>query len=126
MKGFHARDYHFLPTEVHFRTTDSGLQKMYDLGEKFLKENEMVYNDKKVIKEGATYPFLWLETQPMGGEMYAKRNIEAGLNNILIFMQYQRKDGRFPGMISEDNGLWEITIGCRDIISHSPRLSYGI
>lgn len=64
----------------------------------------MVYNDKKVIKEGATYPFLWLETQPMGGEMYAKRNIEAGLNNILIFMQYQRKDGRFPGMIFEDNG----------------------
>ena len=40
----------------------------------------------------------------MGGEMYAKRNIEAGLNNIFIFMQYQRKDGRFPGMISEDNG----------------------
>jgi hypothetical protein len=32
---------------------------------------------------------IWLETQPMGGEMYAKRNMEAGLNNQLLFMENQ-------------------------------------
>lgn len=45
----------------------------------------------------------------MGGEHYAKRNVEVGLNNILIFLQYQRRDGRFPGMIGreprEENGV---------------------
>lgn len=43
---------------------------------------------------------IWLETQPMGGEMYAKRNMEAGLNNQLLFMEHQREDGRLPGSIA--------------------------
>ena len=97
--GFHAKDYIYAPTAVRFFTNDSTLKKVYDLGDAFLAGNEMDYNDRRVIKEGATYPNVWLETQPMGGEMYAKRNLEVGLNNILIFMQYQRRDGRFPGMI---------------------------
>jgi hypothetical protein len=36
----------------------------------------------------------------MGGEMYAKRDISVALANILIFLRYQRRDGKFPGMIS--------------------------
>ena len=100
--GFHAKDYTFAPTGVSFRTADSRLQEIYNRGENFLRENEVVYNDKTLIKEGAVYSFIWLETQPMGGEMYTKRNVEVGLNNILIFMQYQRRDGRFPGMIAMD------------------------
>lgn len=100
--GFHAKDYAFAPTAVSFKTDDARLQRMYDLGEDFLKNNEVTYNDKRLIKEGAMYSFIWLETQPMGGEMYAKRNVEVGLNNILCFMQYQRRDGRFPGMIAMD------------------------
>lgn len=100
-KGFHARDYEFSPTAVTFRTADEALQKAYDRAEEFLKGNEAVYNDRTVIREGANYRNVWLETQPLGGEMYAKRNLEVGLNNVLIFLQYQRKDGRFPGMISD-------------------------
>ncbi len=100
-KGFHGRDYKFAPTSVTFRTEDGDLQKAYDRAVELLRENETDYNDRRVIREGATYPFVWLETQPLGGEMYAKRNLEVGLNNILIFLQYQRKDGRFPGMISD-------------------------
>lgn len=103
-KGFHARDYQFSPTKVLFRTEDEALQTVYDKGTQMLTENEMTYNDRRVIREGATYPFVWLETQPLGGEMYAKRNFEVGLNNILIFLQYQRKDGRFPGMIADQKG----------------------
>ena len=36
----------------------------------------------------------------MGGEMYASRDMEIALNNHLIFMKYQRRDGRIPGMIT--------------------------
>lgn len=32
-----------------------------------------VYGNKKVLIEGAQYKSVWLETQPMGGYMYAKR-----------------------------------------------------
>ena len=35
---------------------------------------------------GGGYGNVWIERQPMGGEMYAKRNIEVALNNQIIFM----------------------------------------
>lgn len=107
--GFNSTDYKLQKTSVAFKTADTELKSYYDIAEAHLKENETVYNDKRLIKEGATYPNVWLETQPMGGEHYAKRNIEVGFNNILIFLQYQRRDGRFPGMIGreprEENGV---------------------
>lgn len=99
MNGYLAADYEFKPTAVRFRTDDARLQEVYGIAEGMLKANEKTYNDRPVICEGATFPNVWLETQPMGGEMYAKRNFEVGLNDILIFLQYQRRDGRFPGMI---------------------------
>ena len=37
--------------------------------------------DKHVLREGADYDGVCLETQPMGGEMYAKRDMEVALNN---------------------------------------------
>ncbi len=114
-KGFHARDYQYQPTEVTFCTTDERLQQAYDKGVAFLSECEIQYNDRRVIREGANYTNVWLETQPMAGEMYAKRNFEVGLNNILIFLQYQRKDGRFPGMIS-DSGRGKGIVGHYDWI----------
>lgn len=43
---------------------------------------------------------VWLETQPMGGAMYATRNVPLALNNQLAFMRTQRADGRLPGMVS--------------------------
>ncbi len=98
--GYHAKDYSFVPTALEFETKDARLQEMFDKGEAFLRGNEITYQDKRVIKEGAVYNNIWLETQPMGGEMYAKRNVEVGLNNVLYFMLYQRQDGRLPGMIS--------------------------
>ncbi len=102
-KGFHAREYDFAPTAVRFSSQDETLKAVYDKAERLLAGNEMNYNDRRLIREGATYPNVWLETQPLGGEMYAKRNFEVGLNNVLIFLQYQRKDGRFPGMISNQS-----------------------
>ena len=53
----------------------------------------------KVLVEGAGYNNAWIETQPMGGEMYAGRDLKVALNNQLVFMQTQRADGRLPGMV---------------------------
>mgnify|MGYP003410230635 CR=1 FL=1 len=37
--------------------------------------------------------------------MYAKRNMEAALNNQLLFMETAREDGRIPGSIAMIDGV---------------------
>ena len=107
-KGFMASDYPYFPTSVCFHSEDAGLQRVYDRCEALARGNIQQFGCRKVLQEGAKYHGVWLETQPMGGEMYAKRNMEVALNNILIFMECQRRDGRMPGMITYNapwNGL---------------------
>ena len=47
---------------------------------------------------------MCIRDRPMGGEMYAKRNLEAGINNQLLFMENQRADGRIPGSVACEDG----------------------
>jgi hypothetical protein len=87
-------------TGVTFCTVDSGLQRLYDTAESKAAQNIVQFTPTmKVLVEGGGYGNAWLETQPMGGEMYAKRNIEVALNNQLVFIYGQRIDGRLPGMV---------------------------
>lgn len=99
-KGYLANDYKVTETGVRFTCSDSGRQKVFHNCEELAKLNIKRFGDRMIMKEGAKYDGVWLETQPMGGEMYATRDMEIALNNILIFMQYQRRDGRMPGMIT--------------------------
>jgi len=89
---------------VCFITTDSRLQDLYNHAIEKSKQNLARFGKYKVLVEGAGYNNVWLETQPMGGYMYGKRDPEIARNNIVIFIDYQRSDGRFPGMISCENG----------------------
>lgn len=98
-KGFGARDYNCTPTGVEFETESSWLKEIFDRCEHYCIQNQARFSDKQVLREGSDYDGVWLETQPMAGEMYAKRNMEVALNNQLIFMENQRRSGRFPGMI---------------------------
>ena len=101
-KGYKATDYHLTHTHVEFQNDSvdgSWLKELFDRCESYCVQNLAVFTDKLVLREGSDYDGVWLETQPMGGEMYAKRNMEAALNNQLIFMENQRKSGRLPGMI---------------------------
>lgn len=87
-------------TSVSFRTSDMELQKLFDVAEAKAAEN--IYEitpGMKVLVEGGGFSHVYLETQPMGGEMYAKRDLKIALNNQLIFMLCQRADGRFPGCV---------------------------
>ena len=98
-KGYMAGDYAISPAKVTFKCDDQAYQRVFDRCEALEKENVQAFGARRVVQEGAKYHGVWLETQPMGGEMYIKRDMDAGFNNILIFMENQRRDGRLPGMI---------------------------
>lgn len=87
-------------TGVTFSTTDTNLQKLYDRSEMVEQHNTIRFTPTmKTLVEGGSYGNCYLETQPMGGEMYAARNVQVALNNQLIFLLTQRPDGRLPGMV---------------------------
>jgi hypothetical protein len=87
-------------TRVAFQSDDIDLQHLHDAAVARLQENLVPFTSSmQVLVEGGGYPNAWLETQPMGGEMFAKRNLQVGLNNQVIFMLTQREDGRLPGMV---------------------------
>lgn len=86
-------------TNVRFESTNHTLKKIFDAAEVVCLNNIMDYDGKTVLVEGGGYMSMWPESQPMAGEMYAKRNMEVAVNNQTIFLDYQRPDGRLPGML---------------------------
>ena len=86
-------------TRVTFRTDDAALQRLYDAAVEKCSRNLNRFGPDEVLVEGGGYEKIWLETQPMGGEMYAKRGMTAAMNNQLLFMRLQREDGRIAGSI---------------------------
>ncbi|KAA6300343.1 MAG: Cytoplasmic trehalase [Candidatus Ordinivivax streblomastigis] len=90
---------------VEFQTSDAFLSDLYQAAERVSKNNLKDFAGRTVLIEGGGYNGLWLETQPMGGEMNAKRNWTTAVNNVLFFIDYQRSDGRFPGMIYYQDGI---------------------
>ncbi|MFZ1932495.1 MAG: hypothetical protein WCB27_25230 [Thermoguttaceae bacterium] len=94
-------------TWVRFATSDAKLQALYDLAEKKEAENVRVGKDgRKVLVEGDEWSYgLWLETQPMGGVMYAPRDLSIARNNIEFFIEFQKENGLLPcTCIREPNG----------------------
>ncbi|MBQ7656172.1 MAG: hypothetical protein IJS41_06645 [Clostridia bacterium] len=89
---------------VRFQCGNSVLQKLYDTASERCLRNLAYFGSDLVLLEGGGYEKIWLETQPMGGEMYALHNLEAAKNNCLLFMRHQRADGRLPGSIQCVNG----------------------
>ena len=87
------------PTGVTFNTEDAALQRLFDAAEAGCRRNLTCFGDRRVLVEGGGYEKIWLETQPMGGEMYAGRDMTAAANNQLLFMETQRADGRLAGSI---------------------------
>ncbi|MBR6187284.1 MAG: hypothetical protein IKQ41_13625 [Clostridia bacterium] len=86
-------------TAVSFSCADPSIQRLFDAACEACKENLKYFGPDQVLVEGGGYEKIWLETQPMGGEMYAKYDLPAALNNQLLFIRHQRADGRLPGSI---------------------------
>ncbi|MBQ4436891.1 MAG: hypothetical protein II879_12480, partial [Clostridia bacterium] len=92
---------------VSFSCKNGVLQRVYDTAAEKCRGNLKRFGSDLVLVEGGGYEKIWLETQPMGGEMYALHNLKAAKNNIELFMQYQRADGRLPGSIQCNDGKIE-------------------
>ncbi|MDR0449925.1 MAG: hypothetical protein LBH26_01515 [Treponema sp.] len=93
-----------LETSVEFESSDRFLGDLYKAAEAVLKGNVKDFGGRPVLIEGGGYNSIWIETQPMGGEMYAKRNMEAAINNVSLFTEYQHENGRYPYRISIVDG----------------------
>lgn len=91
-------------TKVVFKISNGAVQKLFDTASEKCLLNIKDFAGRKVLIEGGGYNKVWIETQPMGGAMYGKRNLEVAYNNQTIFMDYQREDGRLPGSIEYANG----------------------
>jgi hypothetical protein len=88
---------------VEFETSDPFLRDLYRAAEDTSANNEQDWKGQTVLIEGGGYNAIWIETQPMGGEMYAKRNLTTAMNNVLLFIRNQHSSGRYPGRISFRN-----------------------
>lgn len=86
-------------TGVTLATGDTALKSLFDAAESQAKSNINTFGSMKVMVEGGGYTNVWIETQPMAGEMYAKRDLTIAKNNQLVFIQTRRADGRLPGMV---------------------------
>ena len=89
---------------VQFACADARLQTLWDKALSAARQNLRFFAGRKVLVEGGGYEKIWLETQPMGGEMFFPHDPEAALNNISLFMEHQRPDGRLPGSIALMDG----------------------
>jgi hypothetical protein len=98
----------FVENKVVFNTSDTLLNNLYQAAERVCKGNETNFVGLPVLVEGGGYGAIWPETQPMGGEMYAKRNMKIAANNILFFLEYQHPFGRYPGHIGCNNNALDV------------------
>ena len=89
---------------VTFHTGDGAIQRLHDTAVRRARGNLQSFAGDRVLVEGGGYGKIWLETQPMGGEMFAPWDMEAAVNNQLLFMRCQRADGRLPGSIACTDG----------------------
>ncbi len=96
-----------IETDVTFSSSDDMLSSVFKGAEEVCRKNIRKFGSYRVLIEGGGYNKIWLETQPMGGEMYGKRDAEIALNNTLLFITSIRDDGRLPGSIAYRDGRLE-------------------
>ena len=96
-----------MDTLAEFTCSDPMIQTLYDQALSKCEQNIRLFGTTPVLVEGGGYNKIWLETQPMGGEMYALYRPDVAWNNIRLFMDTQREDGRLPGSIQYLDGVLE-------------------
>lgn len=90
---------------VTFTTSDEFLKRLYDAAETVCCGNVVRYPppfDMDILIEGSGYTGAFLETQPMGGLMWGKRDLHIARNNQMIFMLNQAPNGQLSYRINTD------------------------
>ena len=81
---------------------------------------EKLKDGRKVLVEGDIWRGVWLETQPMGGAMYGKFDLEVARNNIEVVLDGQAPSGQLPHLTNLDGSIWN---GC---IAFNAVAQYGL
>lgn len=88
-------------------TSNPMLQRIFDeIVQANLKNVERMKDGRKVLVEGDIWRAIWLETQPMGGAMYGKIDLEIAKNNLSVVMDGQLGSGLLPHMTNLDGSKW--------------------
>lgn len=99
-------------TNVTMSTSNPRLQRLFQDAEDAARQNVRKWGlQGDVLVEGDIWTNVWLETQPMGGEMYAKRDLGIALNNISLFFDFQLRNGQLPAMVLEGFKAWYGSLG---------------
>lgn len=84
---------------VEFTSDNPKLQRIFDA---ILKANarnvDRMEDGRKVLVEGDIWRAIWLETQPMGGSMYGKFDLEVARNNFDVVLDGQWENGKLPAV----------------------------
>ncbi len=84
---------------VEFTGDNLKLQRIFN---SILSANEKnldrMEDGKKVLVEGDIWRGIWLETQPMGGSMYGKFDLEIARNNFDVVLDGQWENGKLPAL----------------------------
>ncbi len=91
-------------TRPTFDTDDQTLQAKYNAAVAGLARNQgFVFRfPRPVLKEGATYAGVWLESGPQEGLLYSAFRPDVALDNHLVFFDLQRADGYLPCCVRVD------------------------
>jgi hypothetical protein len=91
-----------------FRTDDAKLQAKYDAALAGLAANQgRIFGfPRPVLKEGARYSGVWLESGPQEGLLYSAFDPQIGADNHRIFFDLQRPDGWLPYCVRTDRIGW--------------------
>ena len=76
-------------TKVLFQTSNKLVQKLYDSAEEKCRQNIKSFAGRRVLIEGGGYNKVWIETQPMGGAMFAMSTLSL-VPVFLIFLIFNR------------------------------------
>lgn len=84
---------------VEFTSNNVKLQRIFNsILQACSKNLDQMEDGKKVLVEGDIWRGIWLETQPMGGSMYGKFDLEVARNNFDVVLNGQYEDGKFPSL----------------------------
>jgi hypothetical protein len=111
---------------VEFSSENPMLQRVFDaVTLANLKNEERMPDGRRVLVEGDIWRGgLWLETQPMGGTMYGKFDLEIARNNMEVVIDGQLENGKLPSLSLLDGNLWNGSIGFNSVAQYGLDLYY--
>jgi hypothetical protein len=111
---------------VEFTSDNPMLQRIFDAIRRANHKNEVRMKDgRRILVEGDIWRGgLWLETQPMGGCLYGKFDLEIARNNMEVILEGQLKNGKLPHLTHLDGTLWNGAIAFNAVAQYGLDLYY--